>query len=587
ESSDDTSRLHRDIEHTDKDLFSVDRQQGDIDVTVDHRLLSEEGRAQIKEDVKRTELAGKSLADVALEDSVTLADTFEHMDVVQKELDVQLLIAQKNGDAAVNINNLDSATAEQKQTAINDYAAAYSEVFGISIESALVIAVNKAIGGAHYIDESGKSNIVLNDESMQNAQDYMSTLAHEVTHGLEKQGVIGDKGEQSENYANLVGEYAEGNYEFALENSGLGEVRDGDVNQHLGNNGELVSKNTVKFWGELNSNDDIDFHLNREEVDKLINGTPEEQAEMRRLDLTRDLDLRTACQDAQSAACNSAIENAKANKATLEEDADPFDDIAYGQELESIRSELNDPSGANREQDEALLYGAIGLIADFTPGVGDAKGLAEAETGIDYLLATIGVVPLAGDLIQKAANAFDAGDVKLAQEYIQEARKTLDDSPELLDYNPDAPKLPDVEQLANISLKPKKGTLRGEPETPPANANSDMIRAIDRQNESAELLSNHGLEIEHLPNTGKKGGNPDISIGGRPADVYSPKSKNPNTIWDNMTYKVGHQAPDIVLNISDSPLSSSDILKFLDEKPVDGLKELYIIDGKDVILKRF
>ncbi|MBN3552654.1 hemagglutinin repeat-containing protein, partial [Vibrio neptunius] len=41
ESSDDTSRLHRDIEHTDKDLFSVDRQQGDIDVTVDHRLLSE------------------------------------------------------------------------------------------------------------------------------------------------------------------------------------------------------------------------------------------------------------------------------------------------------------------------------------------------------------------------------------------------------------------------------------------------------------------------------------------------------------------------------------------------------------------
>ncbi|MER2499075.1 adhesin, partial [Vibrio neptunius] len=203
---------------------------------------------QIKEDVKRTELAGKSLADVALEDSVTLADTFEHMDVVQKELDVQLLIAQKNGDAAVNINNLDSATAEQKQTAINDYAAAYSEVFGISIESALVIAVNKSIGGAHYIDESGKSNIVLNDESMQNAQDYMSTLAHEVTHGLEKQGVIGDKGDQGENYAELVGSYAEGNYEFALENSGLGKVNKGNTNSHIGNDSALVRNNweTVK-----------------------------------------------------------------------------------------------------------------------------------------------------------------------------------------------------------------------------------------------------------------------------------------------------------------------------------------------------
>ena len=138
-----------------------------------------------------------------------------------------------------------------------------------------------------------------------------------------------------------------------------------------------------------------------------------------------------------------------------------------------------------------------------------------------------------------------------------------------------------------IEFKLSKGSLSGDPEAPPVNANSDMIRSIERQNESAELLANHGLEIKHLPNTGKKGGNPDIAIGGRPADVYSPKSKNPNTVWDNMTYKVGHQAPDIVLNISDSPLSSSDILKFLDEKPVDGLKELYIIDGKDVILKRF
>ncbi|MEH0370005.1 hemagglutinin repeat-containing protein [Vibrio mimicus] len=247
ESSDDTSRLNRDIDQTEKDLFTVDRKQGDFDVTVDHRLLTEDGRAQIKEDVKRTHLAGQSLADVALEDSVKLTDTFEHMDVVQKELDVQLLIAQKKGDAAVNINNLENATAKQKQDAINDYAAAYSEVFGISIESALVIAVNKSIGGAHYTGDKG-SNIVLNDKAMKDAQDYMNTLAHEVTHGLEKQGIIGDKGDQGENYAELVGSYAEGNYEFALENSGLGKVHKGNTNSHIGNDSALVRNNweTVK-----------------------------------------------------------------------------------------------------------------------------------------------------------------------------------------------------------------------------------------------------------------------------------------------------------------------------------------------------
>ncbi|WP_337911295.1 hemagglutinin repeat-containing protein [Vibrio cholerae] len=278
ESSDDTSRLNRDIDQTEKDLFTVDRKQGDIDVTVDHRLLSEEGRSQIKEDVKRTHLAGQSLADVALEDSVKLADTFEHMDVVQKELDVQLLIAQKKGDAAVNINNLENATAKQKQDAINDYAEAYSEVFGISIESALVIAVNKSIGGAHYTGDKG-SNIVLNDKAMKNAQDYMNTLAHEVTHGLEKQGIIGDKGEQGENYAELVGSYAEGNYEFALENSGLGKVHKGNTNSHIGNDSALVAGNSDYFTkkeAELKSGE-IDY-MNIPNVESIVASGLKEEA---------------------------------------------------------------------------------------------------------------------------------------------------------------------------------------------------------------------------------------------------------------------------------------------------------------------
>lgn len=47
EDSHDLTALNRDTENTEKDLFDVDRQQGNIDVTLDHRLLSEEGRNQI------------------------------------------------------------------------------------------------------------------------------------------------------------------------------------------------------------------------------------------------------------------------------------------------------------------------------------------------------------------------------------------------------------------------------------------------------------------------------------------------------------------------------------------------------------
>ncbi|MCP5205943.1 MAG: hypothetical protein H7A01_01950 [Hahellaceae bacterium] len=58
-----------------------------------------------------------------------------------------------------------------------------------------------------------------------------------------------------------------------------------------------------------------------------------------------------------------------------------------------------------------------------------------------------------------------------------------------------------------LSVKP--GTLRGEPELPHPNANADMVRSLNRQNEAAEILSNRGLDVTHLPNTGRKGGNPD------------------------------------------------------------------------------
>ncbi len=54
-----------------------------------------------------------------------------------------------------------------------------------------------------------------------------------------------------------------------------------------------------------------------------------------------------------------------------------------------------------------------------------------------------------------------------------------------------------------------------------------------------------------------------------------------------MTHKVEHQAPDVVLNITDSPLSSSDMLKFLEQKPVNGLQNLYLIDGENVLLRSF
>lgn len=453
--SDSLTALNRDVENTEKDLFTVERNEGSVDVTVDHRLLTEAGRNQISLDLKRTSLLGEALGDVISEDSVKLENTLEHIDVVQKELDVELLLAGSNGgEALVTLNNLDTAEAIDKQSALSAYAAAYAETFGISIESATVIAYSKFVKGVHISGSEG-ATIALNDEALNNARDYMETLGHEVTHALIDQGVIKprDSYTAEEEYASLIGEYAGDNYAFALERGGLGEIREGDVNANLGNAGELVSKNTVLAIDQLSKANpsDVKFSLDRNEVTQLLEarkgcsaagaGSPScvKVSELLLLDVTRDEARREACSNPSSAACKTAVLEAEIAYNSLIDGASPFEDVAYGQELSSIQSELDDPSGELREQSLARIQGAFGLVADFTPGVGDVKGFAEAQSGVDYLLATVGLVPVVGDLVKKAADALNKGDIGVAKSLLDQAKLTWHESPKLLEYKPELP----------------------------------------------------------------------------------------------------------------------------------------------------
>jgi filamentous hemagglutinin len=140
--------------------------------------------------------------------------------------------------------------------------------------------------------------------------------------------------------------------------------------------------------------------------------------------------------------------------------------------------------------------------------------------------------------------------------------------------------------MGEVPLLPAKGELTGVPELPPKGANKEMVRSINRQNEAGEILANHGLKIEFLPNTGRKGGNPDLSINGQLADVYSPSGNSVLTVRENVVEKVEHQAPNIVISLDDSKLSMSDVAHYLQRSPVPQLKSIFLIkDGKVVMIK--
>ncbi|WGS49992.1 hemagglutinin repeat-containing protein [Paraburkholderia sp. D15] len=131
--------------------------------------------------------------------------------------------------------------------------------------------------------------------------------------------------------------------------------------------------------------------------------------------------------------------------------------------------------------------------------------------------------------------------------------------------------------LGERQLPRATGVLSGDAELPPLNAPADQVRSIARQNEAAEVLADHGLNVEQLPNTGKPGANPDIKINGQVADIYSPTSGNLQTIRDTVTTKVNTQASNVVINLADSPLTDSQVAQYLQRNPVAGLTSVTLI----------
>ncbi|MGP2518212.1 hemagglutinin repeat-containing protein [Yersinia sp. 2545 StPb PI] len=78
---------------------------------------------------------------------------------------------------------------------------------------------------------------------------------------------------------------------------------------------------------------------------------------------------------------------------------------------------------------DELLKGFAGFGIDFVPVIGDIKSVAEAQSALDYLIATIGFIPgigdAAGKLIKAAETALKKGDVAEASNLINKASSEI------------------------------------------------------------------------------------------------------------------------------------------------------------------
>ena len=272
-SKDALKQTNREITKVDKDIYHVERTQGNIDVTLDNRLLSEEGHKSIAEDIKRNEFLIESVADVVTKEAFEIGDTLDHIDEVQKDLTVQKQMALL--EDGKYIRALGDGTPEQKQAALNQYAKIYADTYGISIEQAKVIATNKYLKGATH-NQRGNNNIYINDNAQKNATDYAHTMGHEVTHARINQGVARDRGNHrlNEQYADTMGNYSADGMEFSnntyTNNAKID--RHTTTNTHRGNrNSQLLKTNTQGFVDVVKRDGgNVDYSLSYEQQKALV-----------------------------------------------------------------------------------------------------------------------------------------------------------------------------------------------------------------------------------------------------------------------------------------------------------------------------
>jgi SPP1 gp7 family putative phage head morphogenesis protein len=117
----------------------------------------------------------------------------------------------------------------------------------------------------------------------------------------------------------------------------------------------------------------------------------------------------------------------------------------------------------------------------------------------------------------------------------------------------------------------------GEPTPIGPNDDDATRRAIQRENESAQLLAGSGLDVVQNPVvSGPK--KPDYLINGEIYDHYAPSTDVPRNIWSEVQGKVERgQTNNVVISLRDSDVQEEALRRQFEEWPIEGLREVIII----------
>lgn len=104
-----------------------------------------------------------------------------------------------------------------------------------------------------------------------------------------------------------------------------------------------------------------------------------------------------------------------------------------------------------------------------------------------------------------------------------------------------------------------------------------------RENESADILVKNGFNVEQNPTvSGAK--NPDYRVNGEIVDNYAPATGSVRNMWTYVQGKANAgQAPNVVINLADSPATVDAVTQQFTNYKIPGLQRIVLIDQNGTV----
>ncbi|MDB4257422.1 DUF726 domain-containing protein [Arcobacteraceae bacterium] len=277
--SSDISKLNRNKEDVNLNLYDV---KSDVSVSaeLDTRLLSKDGRKQIKDEIKVSSKITDTVVKIVTTKDVKITNFFSQTDKSVKQYKAFNEVLKKNPELANKLAD-ENLPLEEKQKYQNQFKVALEEKLGYKIANTVKTISTKEKGQGKE-DISGfisneNDTIYSNDKNQKSTEDTIRTLGQELAAGIQKaEGIdITTNRIQHNNYQDMIAQDAVDDIAFSLANNYETSMATSNTNNQATVNPSVfnLSANNKEFKGlDKEKGDNKIYHVpgtnsNKSDVD--------------------------------------------------------------------------------------------------------------------------------------------------------------------------------------------------------------------------------------------------------------------------------------------------------------------------------